>query len=195
MKKILTFISVFFFNLSLTAQTTVNDITASGFTTEFNSLSAKTRIVVILDPLCSACIGHSNDLRLQLFAQCDNPDLTGMIVWVKTPGFPSQKSHAINQANNWTDNRVLHYWNTPADDIPVEFGAATWTSCSYAWDIAMIYPAGAMWNPGNPTSPYYCIAKTLCCNPYNMINFRNQLINLGECNSATGINDNQDNAA
>lgn len=124
---------------------TVMDVDASGLRTEFNNLKNYPRIVTIVDPLCSGCIAHASDLRNFLYSQCNNPDLRGMIVWVKTPGFPSTKSDAIDQASLWSDPRITHYWNTPIDDIPYTFANATGISCSYAWDISLMYEDSVEW--------------------------------------------------
>jgi hypothetical protein len=164
------------------AQTTVTDADGSVIKGEFNSLKNYHRVVTVVDPLCSACRAHANDLRNVVFNQCNNPDLRAIIIWVKTPGFLSTKSDAINQASLWSDTRVKHFWNTPVDDIPMILAAAAWTGCTYAWDISLFYAPGAEWTATHPPAPEYCMAKVAgCCNSYSIGSFKMAIDNAAAC--------------
>jgi len=52
-----------------------------------------------------------------------------------------------------------HQSNTAKNDsIAILFGDASWIDCGYAWDISMLFEAGASWN-AEPPQPNYCMAK------------------------------------
>ena len=165
----------------------VTNINVAGLKAEINSLHGFTRIVFIGDPVCPGCVASANDLRNHIFNQCKNPDLRGLIVWLHVSGFSSTMNSAIAQSSAWSDTRVSFYWDSLATDIAYAFGYQnTWSGCNYAWDISMIYPDTTTWTSKYPPAPFYCISKTGCCNTYNILNEKNQLIGLGEC-SVTAI--------
>ena len=189
MKKIL-LLCFLFLNLGASAQT-VSAIDVAGLKANINSLQGFTRIIFIGDPTCPGCIASANDLRNFIFNICDNPDLRGLIVWIHKNGFNSTMSNAVSQSSLWSDARISFYWDSIATDVGYAFGyLGGWSGCTYAWDISMIYPAGVTWTGTYPPAPYYCISKTGCCNPYNIISERGQLNALGACYDATGVDEN-----
>jgi len=162
----------------------VTDIDTAGFRTLFNSLSNKPRIVAILDARCGACKLHRDDLRDVIFNQCDDPDLTGLIVWVKTNSFNTVKSDAETQGLLWTDNlnRVQQFWATTTNEFPDGFGSFSWMSCNYPWDISMLFDAGVTWNGTEPGAPTHCTAKISgCCNSYNINNLKTAVESINAC--------------
>lgn len=180
-------------SLNLSAQTTVTDITAAGLQTDFNALNGNTRIIFIGDPNCGACVAHVNNLMTMVFAQCNNPNLRGMIVWVNTSSigtsYNALKSDAVTEAGFYNDPRVQFYWNTPTDDIPQAFGNASWTGCVYTWDISMVFSDTTTWTGTSPSAPYYCTSKIVnCCTAYNMTNEYNMIVANADC-SASAITD------
>ena len=190
MKKILLTLSLTVALACSNAQT-VSPIDVNGLKANINSLQGFTRIVFMGDPTCPGCIASVNDLRNYIFNICDNPDLRGLIVWLHVSGFSSTMNNAVTQSSFFSDSRVSFYWDSLATDIAYAFGYQSgWSGCTYAWDISMIYPAGVTWTGTYPPAPYYCISKTGCCNTYSIISERNQLIALGACYDATGVDEN-----
>ena len=181
LKKIV-FILLLLYRLPISiGQTIITDIDAKAFKDSFNVLKDYPRIVLILDPLCGGCIASADDFENFILPQCSNPNLKIMVVWVKTPGFPSKRSDAVNRANSWTEPRAIHFWNSPSDDIPKAFGPASWTSCNYAWDFQIIYNPGDTWTTVYPPSPAYCMSKTNCCSSFNKENFLMAMSSIAVC--------------
>ncbi len=181
-------ISLFFALLfaAFSGAQTVTDINLPGLKTKFNSLQGLTRIIFLGDPTCPACIQTVADLKTNIFNQCNNPDLRGLIVWIHVQGWSSVKSDAVNASAGWSDSRVTFYWDS-LWDISYGFGyQGGWAGCNWAWDIAMIYPDTSTWPGTYPRAPFYCGSKTGCCNGYNITTLKNQLNAIGEC-TASGI--------
>ena len=175
------------------AQTIVTDIDTATFRTIFNANSDKTRIAAIFDPKCPQCVGHANDLRTQVYDQCDNTELVGMIIWLRTTGFLTLKSDAEAEASLWSDSRVQHYWATNIDEFPNAFATFSWIGCVYAWDISMLFSVGSVWNGAEPTTTDWCTAKIAgCCNSYSMSNLKNAVDNLTACGILDSPDEQQD---
>ncbi len=173
------------------------DITWDSLQAKFNEMDQYPRIVTIISPNCIPCRLHRDDIRDDVMDQCPNPDLKWIIVWFEDPGHPSVRNDAVSQAALINDSRVTQFWytehqnNTPKNDsIAYLLAAAQWVSCSYAWDMSLLYPAGTSWTNTNPPAPHYCMAKVFgCCNPYSVGNFAIQVNNIDVCDPSIGINE------
>jgi hypothetical protein len=114
-------------------------------------------------------------------------------VWFEYPGHPAVRFDAESQAGLVTDSRVTQWWfnehqaSTPKNDsVAINFGDASWTGCSYAWDMSLLFDAAIEWTGVEPPAPEYCMAKVGgCCNSYNISNFKNAVDGLEACETDT----------
>ena len=186
-----------FQSLVLNAQLEENDLTWDGLKQAFNDLEDKPVIVSVLGVNCPPCRTHRDDIRDQVMNQCDNTDLQWFIVWFEDPWHPAVRADAVGQAPLINDDRVTQWWYTEHqsntaknDSIAFLLGDASWMGmgCNYAWDISMLFEAGATWD-AEPPQPNYCMNKGgVCCNSYNINNFVNAVIDLEVCDQTTAIN-------
>jgi len=186
-------IIIFFFSAQVTyAQLQPTDLDYNTLKQEFNALLDKPVILSILGVNCPPCRTHRDDIRNQIFNQCDNPDLNWIVIWFEDPGHPALRNDAVNQANLTTDTRVKQWWyeehqstTSKNDSICYDFGKASWLSCLYPWDISMIFDSGIEWTGVDPPNPSYCMAKIAsCCNSFSIVNFKTQVDNLDICDAS-----------
>ncbi|MCH8330702.1 MAG: T9SS type A sorting domain-containing protein [Bacteroidetes bacterium] len=172
---------------NLYAQLETNDLEWEALITEFNAIQNNPTIVSIYGVNCPPCRTHRDDIRDQIFGQCDNPDLRWLVIWFEDPGHPAVRNDAVSQALLTTDSRVTQWWyiehqpNTAKNDsIAHLYGTASWLSC-YSWDISMLYDVGVGWSGVNAPTADYCMSKSGCCNTYSISNFKFQVDQLDVC--------------
>jgi len=88
----------------------------------------------------------------RLFEQIDNEKLQGLVIWL--PMLPGDDAAAARaQSRLVQDERVVTGWD-PERRLGALFAPMLGLSCP-AWDVYLLYPAGARWGGSEPPRPAF----------------------------------------
>lgn len=119
---------------------------------DFNAMEGKIRLVFISGPSCGICLRGLDDLNNSIVAAIQrDPRIHTFVIHVPTLG--AEEKHAAASVTLMEGPRVTHYWDESGQS-GLEFQEALDISF-YAWDVWMIYEAGARWEQKLPAPNYW----------------------------------------
>lgn len=116
----------------------------------FNAHPVAPRLLAVVSPTCGPCTGGAEALSGALHHAPSETDLPAALVWI--PMLPGDAPSAAEVIAKRLDHpRLLHFY-----DAERRAGRAIATSLGWsedvAWDVYLLYPAGATWG-ANPPRP------------------------------------------
>lgn len=122
----------------------------------FNKDRGSVRLVAILSPTCPMCRNGARILTHYVLDRIPNPNLRVYIVWEKIRADDSRQ-HALKAATFAADPRVTNFWSE-ARVTGEAFRERVGFKTSPAWDVFLLFPAGAVWEKGVVPTP----SETMC---------------------------------
>lgn len=115
---------------------------------QFNALSGKTRLVLLLSPTCGICKAAARIVERYVLDAIDSKDLAVIVLWEPALKEDSE-AKAVAAAGLVPDPRAVHLW-TPDPTLADTFGKAVGVKSSPAFDLYLLYPAHTNWEEGAP---------------------------------------------
>lgn len=83
--------------------------------------------------------------------QIDDPGVRAYVIWV--PMFRGAERDVPRATREVADTRSLHYWD--GDSASMRAVRTTLGLSEDAWDVFLLYPAGARWDGEHPPRPEF----------------------------------------
>jgi len=123
--------------------------TIEGFRARFNDGSGAVRVVSLLSPTCLVCQYGAGVVKT-IIGSAGEDDLRGLIAWI--PMMDSDDLRAARrEAGEMQHDRIGHVWD--GDRRLGTAFAGTLGLEGHAWDVYLLYGAGAVWTAESPPEP------------------------------------------
>ncbi|MCZ6829192.1 MAG: hypothetical protein O7F73_06325 [Gammaproteobacteria bacterium] len=134
----------------LAGETAVLDRNLSALVSDFNQDADKVRLVFIVGPTCPVCREGLVAMKEDVLARVPEHSQLSIFV-VHVPALEAREEDVGTTFGLFSDPRARQYWDEMGTS-GIRFQRSL-SLPTYAWDVWMIYPAGARWEAKDPPSP------------------------------------------
>jgi hypothetical protein len=115
----------------------------------FDADRERVRLVLMLSPTCGVCLSSARIVQRYVLDAVADERLAAYVVWGPMLG-EEERADAERATVFLADERSRHFW-TPRHDLAEALGRVLGLPAGEpAWDVYLVYPAGARWPPGAP---------------------------------------------
>jgi hypothetical protein len=115
----------------------------------FDADRERVRLLMTVSPTCGVCLNSARIVQRYVLEAIDDPRLAAYVVWGPMLG-EEERADAEKATVFLADPRTRHYW-TPRHDLAEALAPVIGLPPGEpAWDVFLVYPAGARWPAGGP---------------------------------------------
>lgn len=119
---------------------------------DFNRAKGAVRLILVVDPSCSACLRGMDDISRDLLSTTRDQRLQTFVVHVPVIG--AEAKHVLPAAKLLPSQNVRHYWNESGAVgwwLSQQFAIKNSKKSVYAWDVWLLFGPEAQWADKSPT--------------------------------------------